>query len=61
MVAKISRFVANCGHGSEENQFRTNHNRTRQSRRSETPGRQEEKGPLTIKKTVQNKWNWNLN
>jgi hypothetical protein len=30
------------------------------------PGRQEEKGPLTInpltiKKTVQNKWNWNLN
>jgi hypothetical protein len=26
-----------------------------------TPSRQEEKGPLTIKKTVQNKWNWNLN
>jgi hypothetical protein len=32
VVAKISQSVANCGHGSEENQFRTNHNRTRQSR-----------------------------
>jgi len=33
VVAKISRSVANCRHGSEENQFRPNHNRTHQSRR----------------------------
>jgi hypothetical protein len=41
--------VANYGHRSEENQFRTNHHRTRQSRCEETPGCKEEKKPARNK------------